>query len=73
MSEKHIFPLLFFEYGYLSNRLLYILESLDMTGKHCLLVNCVSELSFRVWFIFYDKKQETFIQLTCIIFLDFIK
>ena len=71
--EKHNFPLLFFEHGYLSNRKSCILEILGMHGKHCHLVNCVSEFLFRPWFIFYDKKRETFIQLFYIIFLDFIQ
>ena len=69
--EKHNFPLLFFEHEYLSNRKSCILEILAMHEKHCILVNCVSELLFRPWFIFYDKKQETFIQLFYIIFSRF--
>ena len=55
MLEKHNFPLLFFEHGYLSNRKSCILEILGMHGKHSDLVNCVSEYLFRPWFIFYDK------------------
>ena len=66
--EKHIFLLLFFEHGYLSNCLLYILEILDMTGKHCHLVNCISEFSFTVQFIFYDKKRETLINYFALFF-----
>ena len=73
MLEKHNFSLLFFEHEYLSNPKSCILESLTMHEKHCILVNCVSEFLFRPWFIFYDKKRETFIQLFYIIFLDFIK
>ena len=73
MLEKHNFPLLFFEHEYLSNHKLCILEIIAMHEKHCILVNCVSEFLFRPWFIFYDKKRETFIQLFYIIFLDFIK
>ena len=73
MSEKHIFPILFFEHKYLSNRMLYILNSLGMTGKYSDLVNSVSELLCRAWFVFYGKKRETFIQLIYIIFLDFMK
>ena len=73
MLEKHNFPLLFFEHEYLSNRKSCILEILGMYGKHYLLVNYVSEFVFRPWFIFYDQKRETCIQLFYIIFLDFAK
>ena len=31
-----------------------------MSSKHSDLVNCVSEFLFRAWFLFYDKKRETF-------------
>ena len=41
MLEKHNFPLLFFEHGYLNNRKSRILEILGMHGKHCRLVNCL--------------------------------
>ena len=73
MLEKHNFPLLFFEHENLSNCKLCVLEILAMHEKHCILVNCVSELLFRPSFILYDKNRETFIQLFYIIFLDFIK
>ena len=56
----HIFPLLFFEHEYLNNRELYILKILGMTGKLSDLVNCVSALLFRVWYISYDKKTGNF-------------
>ena len=61
MLEKHNLPLLFFEHEYLSNCKSCILEILAVHEKHCILVNCVSEFIFRPWFIFYDKKWETFI------------
>ena len=43
-----------------------------MSSKHSNLVNCVSEFLFRAWFLFYDKKRETFMLFFGIIFLDFI-
>ena len=67
MSEKHIFPVLFFKHEYLSNRKLYILNILGMTGKYSDLVNSVSEFLCRAWFVFYGKKWETSIQLIYII------
>ena len=44
-----------------------------MSSKHSNLVNCVSEFLFRAWFLFYDKKGETFMLFFRITFLDFIK
>ena len=44
-----------------------------MSSKHSNLVNCVSEFLYRAWFLFYDKKRETFMLFLSIIFLDFIK
>ena len=73
MLEKHNFPLLFFEHEYLSNCKSCIMEILGIHGQLCLLVINVSEFLFRPWFIFYEKKRETFVQLFYIIFLDFIK
>ena len=64
---KSIFSLLFFEHGYLSNDWQCILDIWEVSSKHFNLVKCVSE------FLFYDKKQETFMLFFYIIFLDFIK
>ena len=70
--EKLIFSLLFFQHGYLSNQSLWSLEILTMYWKHSDLVNCVSEFFLlRTYFLFYDKKRETFIVFFLIIFLDF--
>ena len=60
MSEKPIFRLLFFEHAYLTNLHMCSLEILGMHWKRSNLVNYVSEFLFRVYFLFYDKKRETF-------------
>ena len=69
MSEKPIFLLLFFEHGYLTNPHMCSLEILGMHWKRSNPVNCV----IRLYFLFYDKKRETFMLFFHIIFLDFIK
>ena len=73
MSEKPIFYLLFFEHAHLTNPHMCSLEILGMHWKRSNLVNCVSEFLFRVYFLFYDKKQETLLLFSHIIFLDFVK
>ena len=73
MFEKPIFLLLFFEHTYLTNPHVCSLEILSMHWERSNLVNCVSEFLFRAYFLFYNKKRETFIQFFHIIFLDFIK
>ena len=73
MSEKPIFLLLFFEHAYLTYPHMWSLEILGMHWKRSNLVNSVSEFLFRVYFLFYDKKWETFMLFFHIIFLDFIK
>ena len=73
MSEKPIFLLLFFEHAYLTNPHMCSLEIFGMHLKHSNLVNCFSDLLFRVYFLFYDNKRETFMLCFHIIFLDFIK
>ena len=60
MSEKSIFLLIFFEHAYLTNPHMCSLEILGMHWKRSNLGNCVSEFLFRVYFLFYDKKRETF-------------
>ena len=47
MFEKLIFSLLFFEHGYLSNGMWYILDIYNVALKHSDLVNGVSEFLFR--------------------------
>ena len=73
MSEKTIFRLLFFEHAYPTNPHMCSLEILGMHWKRSNLVNYVSEFLFRVYFLFHDKKRETFMLFFHIIFLDFVK
>ena len=72
VSEKNIVPLLFLLHKYRNSRKLCVIEILGMPGKHCVLVNCVSEYLFKAWFIFYDKEETFYSIIIYIILLNFI-
>ena len=67
MSEKTIFLLLFLEHAYLTNPHMCSLKILGMHSKRS------NQNSYLGYFLFYDKKRETFMLFFHIIFLDFIK
>ena len=66
-----ISSLLFFEQGYLSKYEQCILDICSMSLKHANLVDCVSEFSFRTYFI--TKNGKLLCPFLCVIILDFIK